>query len=133
MKHYEIVFLVHPGQSPQVPAMIDRYRQMVERGGGQISRLEDWGRRHLAYPINKVHKAHYILMNVCCGHAIVQEMEQNFQYNDAVLRHLILSQSEAIKKPSPMMHSEKSVDYLRSPKNKSEVEQNQSVTIEEDK
>jgi len=90
MRHYEIVFLVHPDQSEQVPAMLERYKQGIEKDGGKIHRLEDWGRRQLAYSINKVHKAHYILMNVEATLAAVEELATNFRYNDAVLRNMII-------------------------------------------
>ena len=107
MRHYEIVFIVHPDQSEQVPAMIERYRTMVSGPGGRIHRLEDWGRRQLAYSIQKVHKAHYVLMNIECGAATLTELEHAFKFNDAVLRHLIVAVDEAIATPSPMMKEEK--------------------------
>ena len=107
MRHYEIVFIVHPDQSEQVPAMIDRYRTMVTGPGGRIHRLEDWGRRQLAYPIQKVHKAHYVLMNIECGAETLTELEHAFKFNDAVLRHLIVATNEAVATPSPMMKEEK--------------------------
>jgi small subunit ribosomal protein S6 len=96
MRHYEIVFLVHPDQSEQVPAMIERYKSSVESNGGKVHRLEDWGRRQLAYPINKIHKAHYVLMNVECGEDVRDEIETAFRFNDAVIRNLILKRDEAI-------------------------------------
>jgi small subunit ribosomal protein S6 len=102
MRHYEIVFLVHPDQSEQVPAMIERYRGTIEGNGGQIHRLEDWGRRQLAYPINKVHKAHYVLMNIECDGATLGELESAFRFNDAVLRNLVLSRKCAVTEPSPL-------------------------------
>jgi small subunit ribosomal protein S6 len=108
MRHYEIVFVVHPDQSEQVPAMIERYRTMVTGPGGRIHRLEDWGRRQLAYPIQKVHKAHYVLMNIECGRETLTELEHAFKFNDAVLRHLVVATSEAAVAPSPMMKEEKS-------------------------
>jgi small subunit ribosomal protein S6 len=108
MRHYEIVFIVHPDQSEQVPAMVDRYRTMVSGQGGRIHRLEDWGRRQLAYPVAKVHKAHYVLMNIECGNATLTELEHAFKFNDAVLRHLIVAMREAVVAPSPMMKEEKS-------------------------
>ena len=108
MRHYEIVFIVHPDQSEQVPAMVDRYRTMVSGQGGRIHRLEDWGRRQLSYPIAKVHKAHYVLMNIECGNATLTELEHAFKFNDAVLRHLIVAMREAVVAPSPMMKEEKS-------------------------
>lgn len=105
MKHYEIVFLVHPDQSEQVPAMIERYRSTIESKGGAIHRLEDWGRRQLAYPINKVHKAHYVLMNIECGAETISELTSAFRFNDAVLRNLVVSCSEAITTPSLLAKS----------------------------
>ena len=101
MRHYEIVFLVHPDQSDQVTAMIDRYRSMIETDGGNIHRLEDWGRRQLAYPINKVHKAHYVLMNVECSQQALNELESAFRFNDAVLRNLVIKRPGADTEPSP--------------------------------
>ena len=103
MRHYEVVFLVHPDQSDQVNAMIDRYRSMIESFGGSIHRLEDWGRRQLAYPINKIHKAHYILMNVECNGEALTELESAFKFNDAVLRNLIIKRKEAITEDSLLM------------------------------
>jgi len=103
MRHYEIVFLVHPDQSEQVPAMIDRYRSMLEGRGGSIHRLEDWGRRQLAYAINKVHKAHYVLMNVECDLEALREIENAFRYNDAVLRSMVLARKAAVTEPSPLV------------------------------
>lgn len=105
MRHYEIVFLVHPDQSEQVPAMIERYRSAIESQGGKIHRLEDWGRRQLAYPINKIHKAHYVLMNIECGTEVMKELENAFRFNDAVIRNLILTVDEAVTEPSPMAKS----------------------------
>jgi small subunit ribosomal protein S6 len=110
MRHYEVVFLVHPDQSEQVPAMIERYRQMIEAQSGTIHRLEDWGRRQLAYPINKVHKAHYVLMNVECGSDTLQELESAFRFNDAVMRNLIISQKRAISEASPLARSDEKDD-----------------------
>src|SRR5271165_995810 len=107
MRHYEVVFIVHPDQSEQVPAMVERYRTMVAGQGGRIHRLEDWGRRQLAYPIAKVHKAHYVLMNIECGNDTLTELEHAFKFNDAVLRHLIVAMREAVVTPSPMMKEEK--------------------------
>ena len=102
MRHYEIVFLVHPDQSEQVPAMVERYRATIEGRGGAIHRLEDWGRRQLAYPINKIHKAHYVLMNVECDGEALQELESAFRFNDAVLRNLVINRKEAVTDPSPL-------------------------------
>ena len=108
MRHYEIVFIVHPDQSEQVPAMVERYRQMVTAREGRIHRLEDWGRRQLAYPIEKVHKAHYVMMNIECDNETLNELEHAFKFNDAVLRHLTVLMTEAATAPSPMMKEEKS-------------------------
>ena len=102
MRHYEIVFLVHPDQSEQVPAMVERYRSTVESAGGRIHRLEDWGRRQLAYPIQKLAKAHYVLMNIECDTETLNELESAFRFNDAVLRNLVISRKEAITDPSPL-------------------------------
>ena len=102
MRHYEVVFLVHPDQSEQVPAMTARYRGVVEEKGGKVHRLEDWGRRQLAYPINKIHKAHYVLMNIECDGASLDELKTLFKFNDAVLRDLVLSRKDAITDPSPI-------------------------------
>lgn len=107
MRHYEIVFLVHPSQSEQVPAMLDRYRSNLEARGGQIHRLEDWGRRQLAYPINKVHKAHYVLMNIECDDEARVELEGLFRFNDAVIRSMVLTRDEAVTEQSPMMKPER--------------------------
>lgn len=103
MKHYEIIFLVHPDQSDQVPGMIERYQALVERDGGKVHRKEDWGRRHLAYPINKVHKAHYVLLNVECTDTAMTELTTIFRFNDAVLRNLVLRRDEAITESSAMV------------------------------
>lgn len=102
MRHYEVVFMVHPDQSEQVPAMIERYQAMIKADGGQVHRLEDWGRRQLAYPINKVHKAHYVLMNVECNQPTVDELESAFRFNDAVIRNLIIHRPGPDIEPSPL-------------------------------
>jgi small subunit ribosomal protein S6 len=102
MRHYEIVFLVHPDQSEQVPAMVQRYRAMIEGNSGVIHREEDWGRRQLAYPIAKIHKAHYILLNIECDKATLDELLGGFRFNDAILRHLVISKDAAVTEPSPM-------------------------------
>lgn len=102
MKHYEIVFMVHPDQSEQVPAMVERYRSTIESEGGSVHRLEDWGRRQLAYPIQKIHKAHYVLMNVECGVDTLNEITSAFRFNDAVLRNMVISRKEAVTEPSPL-------------------------------
>jgi len=110
MRHYEIVFLVHPDQSEQVPAMIDRYKAMVESNGGTVHRLEDWGRRQLAYSINKIHKAHYVLMNVECNEAVREEIETAFRYNDAVIRNLIMKRNAAVTEQSPLAKAKEEAD-----------------------
>lgn len=106
MRHYEIVFLVHPDQSEQVPAMVERYRGIIENAGGTVHREEDWGRRQLAYPINKVYKAHYILLNLECTHESLEELTSAFRFNDAVIRHLVLQRKEAVTAESPLLKRE---------------------------
>ncbi len=108
MRHYEIVFIVHPDQSEQVPGMVERYRSLVLAKGGKIHRLEDWGRRPMAFPIQKLHKAHYVLMNIECNNETLLELEHGFKFNDAVLRHLTVNTPAAVTVPSPMMKEEKS-------------------------
>lgn len=107
MRHYEIVFIVHPDQSEQVPAMIERYRGIVTARNGQVHRLEDWGRRQLAYLIQKVHKAHYVLMNIECDQETLDELDHAFKFNDAILRHLTIKMDEPVTTPSPMMREER--------------------------
>ena len=111
MRHYEIVFIVHPDQSEQVPAMVERYRTLVTGKNGHIHRLEDWGRRQMAYPIQKIHKAHYVLMNIEADQETLDELEHAFKFNDAVLRHLIIKVKSAIIAPSAMMKEEKSRSF----------------------
>ncbi len=106
MRHYEVVFLVHPDQSEQVSAMVERYTASIEESEGTVHRLEDWGRRQLAYPINKVHKAHYVLMNVECDFAQLEEVTTAFRFNDAVIRHLVVNADEAVTEPSPQMRKD---------------------------
>lgn len=106
MRHYEIVFLVHPDQSEEVPAMLERYRSMIESNGGAIHRQEDWGRRQLAYPINKIHKAHYLMLNIECGKSTLEELVGAFRFSDAVLRHMVVNREEAISEPSFMAVAE---------------------------
>ncbi len=103
MRHYEIVFMVHPDQSEQVAGMIERYTGSIKDSGGQIHRLEDWGRRQMAYPINKLHKAHYVLMNVEAEQSVIDELESSFRFNDAVIRNMIMRAKNAVTEPSPMM------------------------------
>jgi small subunit ribosomal protein S6 len=107
MRHYEIVFIVHPDQSEQVPQMVERYKGVVAARNGVVHRLEDWGRRQLTYPIAKVHKAHYVLMNIECDNETLAELEHSFKFSDAVLRHLIVKMTKAVTAPSPMMREEK--------------------------
>lgn len=110
MRHYEIVFIVHPDQSEQVPAMVDRYKSIVTARNGQIHRLEDWGRRQMAYPIQKVHKAHYVLMNIECDQAVLDELESGFRFNDAILRHLVIKRPDADTEQSPILKSKEKDD-----------------------
>jgi len=110
MRHYEIVFLVHPDQSDQVPAMVERYQAIIEGKGGHIHRLEDWGRRQLAYSINKVHKAHYVLMNIECDTNVLDELINTFRFNDAVIRHLVIGQKQAITEQSPLIKAKEDKD-----------------------
>jgi small subunit ribosomal protein S6 len=112
MRHYEIVFIVHPDQSEQVPAMIERYRSTIIGRKGAIHRLEDWGRRQMVYPIAKMHKAHYVLMNIECDQETLDELEHSFKFNDAVLRHLTVQMKAAVTAPSPMMKEEKARSVL---------------------
>jgi small subunit ribosomal protein S6 len=112
MRHYEIVFVVHPDQSEQVPAMVERYKGVIGARQGVVHRLEDWGRRQLAFPLEKLHKAHYVLMNIECDQATVDELEHSFKFSDAVLRHLIIKMTRAWITPSPMMKEEKSKSLM---------------------
>ncbi len=107
MRHYEIVFMVHPDQSEQVPGMIERYTGTITEAGGTVHRLEDWGRRQLAYPINKLHKAHYVLLNVEAPTEVINELETHFRYNDAVLRNLVMRTKNAVTEASPLAREEK--------------------------
>lgn len=121
MRHYEIVFLVHPDQSDQVPAMIEKYRGIIENDGGKIHRLEDWGRRQLAYPIAKMHKAHYVLMNIECGATVREELESTFRFNDAVLRHLCIARPSADTDPSPLAKRDDGDERSRRPEREAET------------
>ena len=120
MRHYDIVFLVHPDQSEQVPAMIDRYREMVTTSDGLVHRVEDWGRRRLAYMINDVHKAHYVLFNIECSLEVLREIERNFKFNDSVLRHLIIRRKQAITEESALAKAKAEEDRLEAEKRESE-------------
>jgi small subunit ribosomal protein S6 len=133
MRHYEIVFLVHPDQSEQVPAMIDRYKATVESSGGQVHRLEDWGRRQLAYPINKIHKAHYVLMNIECDQATRDEIETAFRFNDAVIRNLIMKRDEAITDMSALAKAKNEEDAAeKKAKARAEESENESKSKSDD-
>lgn len=127
MRHYEVVFIVHPDQSEQVPAMIERYQTLLKTNSGNIHRLEDWGRRQLAYPIQKIHKAHYVLMNIECDQKTLEELETSFKFNDAVLRHLTFATKNAVTAPSPMMKEEKSKTIVG---NKETVDKKEEETSE---
>ena len=120
MRHYEIVFLVHPDQSEQVGGMVERYTKLIEEDGGKIHRLEDWGRRQLAYAIDNVHKAHYVLMNVECSGAALAELEDNFRYNDAVIRNLVIRRDAAVTEQSEMLKAEESRNERRERRDRSE-------------
>jgi len=136
MRHYEIVFMVHPDQSDQVPAMIERYRGLIEGNGGAIHRLEDWGRRQLAYPINKLIKAHYVLLNVECEPSDIEELESMFRFNDAVIRNMVLARKEAVTEPSPLAKSqdeERERDRDRDDRRDSDEDQNPAADEEEDR
>ncbi|MCS2609497.1 30S ribosomal protein S6 [Halomonas dongshanensis] len=122
MRHYEIVFMVHPDQSEQVPAMVERYTSIVTENGGTVHRLEDWGRRHLAYPINKIHKAHYVLMNVECTGETLEEIENIFRFNDAIIRSLVVRAKEAVTEASPMMKPTEEKRQRREEKPRTEAE-----------
>lgn len=115
MRHYEVVFLVHPDQSEQVPAMIERYRGLIAQHKGTVHRLEDWGRRPLAYPINKVMKAHYVLMNIECDQTTIDEITDNFRYNDAVIRNMVLRTNRAITEASPISKEKEGRSDMDSP------------------
>ena len=125
MRHYEVVFMVHPDQSEQVPGMIERYSNAIQKDGGSVHRLEDWGRRQLAYPINKIHKAHYILMNVEASNEAMEELTTTFRYNDAVLRNLVIRRDEAVTDESFIMKAEK-----ESRERKTRYEERQSAEAE---
>ncbi len=133
MRHYEIVFLVHPDQSEQVPAMVERYRNMITGSGGAVHREEDWGRRQLEFPIKKIHKAHYVLMNIECGQEALDELESAFRFNDAVLRHLTLTCKAAVTEKSPMLlevereESAKSPDRKPAPRAEAESSDNEGT------
>jgi small subunit ribosomal protein S6 len=128
MRHYEIVFLVHPDQSEQVPMMLERYQTLIKNSGGFIHRLEDWGRRQLAYPIDKIHKAHYLLMNVECSDSVLKEITTNFRFNDAILRNLVLSCKHAITETSVMLKQREKRFKDQSSDDTSEASSKQAAT-----
>ncbi len=132
MRHYEIVFLVHPDQSAQVPAMVERYRTIIEAASGSIHRLEDWGRRQLAYPINKVHKAHYVLMNIEVDQPTLEELESSFRFNDAVLRSLTLVRDEAVTEPSPLMRAGQGDSEVEKSDDDDDVEDDDDIILAEE-
>ena len=130
MRHYEIVFLVHPDRSDQVPGMIEKYTSSIKSEGGTIHRMEDWGRRQLAYPINKLHKAHYVLMNIECGQTTIDELTSAFRFNDAVIRNLVISQKEAITDPSPLAKSKDDEEKERAAEKLSETPTEEKIAEE---
>ena len=132
MRHYEIVFMVHPDQSEQVPGMLDRYSNTVKQGGGQVHRSEDWGRRQLAYPINKIHKAHYALLNVECDSSTLEEISTGFKFNDAVLRNLMMRRKSADTEESPLMKIERESKAAKDSKSRFENEKEVEKTKESD-
>lgn len=133
MRHYEIVFLVHPDQSEQVPAMIERYSSLIKEDGGQVHRLEDWGRRQLAYPINKIHKAHYVLMNIEASEAVMSELNDTFRYNDAIIRNLVIRCKGPVTDVSPIKASEGREDRRSSaPREDSETGTEEAVEVVEE-
>ena len=121
MRHYEVVFLVHPDQSEQVSGMVERYKSMIETKGGKIHRLEDWGRRQLAYPINKIYKAHYVLMNIECSQDVLDEIESAFRFNDAVIRNLIMKCDDAVTDMSPLAKAKEEADKAPPPRREEET------------
>ena len=131
MRHYEIVFLVHPDQSEQVPAMTERYRTLITESGGSIHRLEDWGRRQLAYPINKIHKAHYVLMNVECGADTLAELESIFRFNDAIIRTMTIKRDAAITETSPLSKENESKAANKRPERSDRPRQEESKPAEQ--
>ena len=132
MRHYEIVFMVHPDQSEQVPGMIDRYKKSVEAGNGTVHRLEDWGRRQLAYPIQKIHKAHYVLMNIECDQEILDELTSNFRYNDAVLRNMVISTDAPETEDTLIMKAERAEKAEKESRERRESERAAKVAQEEE-
>ncbi|WP_396588828.1 30S ribosomal protein S6 [Bermanella sp. R86510] len=130
MRHYEIVFLVHPDQSEQVPSMVERYTGSIKESGGQIHRLEDWGRRHLAYPIQKIHKAHYVLMNIECDNDTLAELNNTFRFNDAVIRSMVIRTKDAVTEASPIKAAESRQDRRDDRREEPKAEQAESNSEE---
>ena len=130
MRHYEIVFLVHPDQSEQVPGMVERYTNLITEDGGKVHRLEDWGRRQLAYPINKIHKAHYVLMNIECSDSVLSELNDTFRYNDAIIRNLVIRRKEAVTDVSPIKASEGREDRRSAPQREERNNDTEEVSEE---
>jgi small subunit ribosomal protein S6 len=135
MRHYEVTLIVHPDQSSQVTTMIEKYKELITSGGGIVHRSEDWGRKHLAYPINKIYKAHYLMMNVECDQETLDKLNYNFRFNDAVIRNLIISKSEAITSPSIMLEgNDKDKDEAKvKPKAETKVEAKADNEVKDDK
>ena len=135
MRHYEVTLIVHPDQSSQVTTMIEKYKELITSGGGIVHRSEDWGRKHLAYPINKIYKAHYLMMNVECDQETLDKLNYNFRFNDAVIRNLIISKSEAITSPSIMLEgNDKDKDEAKvKPKTETKVEAKADTEVKDDK
>ena len=131
MRHYEITLIVHPDQSSQVTTMIDKYKELITSGGGIVHRQEDWGRKHLAYPINKIYKAHYLMMNIECDQDTLDKLNYNFRFNDAVIRNLIISKSKAITEPSIMLTNNDKVEDKAKFKAKDKVEVKVKDKVEE--
>ena len=132
MRHYEIVFLVHPDQSEQVPGMVARYTNLVTEDGGQVHRLEDWGRRQLAYPINKIHKAHYVLMNIECSEGVLSELNDTFRYNDAIIRNMVIRRKDAVTEVSPIKAAESREERRPAPQRDERVSDNSVDDEDED-
>lgn len=132
MRHYEVLFLVHPDQSEQVPAMVERYKGSITDGGGVIHRLEDWGRRQLAYPLNKIHKAHYILMNIECSQEVLDELTNTFKFNDAILRNLVMRRDSAVTEESPLARSEEREQSRRPVADVDDSSDNEPDNVEQD-
>ena len=132
MRHYEVVFLVHPDQSEQVSGMVERYKSMIETKGGKIHRLEDWGRRQLAYPINKIYKAHYVLMNIECDQDVLDELESAFRFNDAVIRNLVMKCDDAITDMSPLAKAKEEADKAPAPRREEESRESKSEDAKSD-